>query len=217
MLDRVRGSAEPATSRWAHACLAVAACILLSACGGTGAPQAMPADLEKIRAAAAAPPQLQAGEKIRVTVFGENSLSGEYQDRSERVRLASAGWHGKGGGSDPERSGAGTRSQPSQRLLEGPESYHLDNRIPPVLHPGRSREAGRLPIFERFERHERYCDRWRHDVPGKPVDGADPACRRRRNACLRRIEIDPHSARRHHPGAAPIFLKSSRSGVQVFE
>ena len=52
----------------------------------------MPADLEKIRAAAAAPPQLQAGEKIRVTVSGENSLSGEYQiDPSGFVSLPLAG------------------------------------------------------------------------------------------------------------------------------
>ena len=72
--------------------LAVAACVLLSACGGAGAPPATPADLDKFRAAAAAPPQLQAGEKIRITVFGENSLSGEYQiDPSGFISLPLAG------------------------------------------------------------------------------------------------------------------------------
>jgi polysaccharide export outer membrane protein len=71
---------------------AVAACMLLSACGGAGAPPATPADLDKVRAAVAAPPQLQAGEKIRITVFGENSLSGEYQiDPSGFISLPLAG------------------------------------------------------------------------------------------------------------------------------
>ena len=105
-------------------------------------------------------------------------------DRSERVHFAAAGRHGQGSGSNPERSGAGTRSQPSQRLLEGPKSHRLDPRIPPVLHPGRGRKAGLLPVFERFERHERHRDRRRHDIPGKPVDRIDPAPRQRRDACL---------------------------------
>src|SRR3954469_10613349 len=52
MLDRARGSAEPVISRWAYSYFAVATCILLSACGGSGAPLATPADLEKVRAAA---------------------------------------------------------------------------------------------------------------------------------------------------------------------
>ena len=72
--------------------LIVAACVLLSACGGVSAPPATPADLERVRAAAAAPPRLQAGEKIRITIFGENSLSGEYQiDPSGFVSLPLAG------------------------------------------------------------------------------------------------------------------------------
>jgi protein involved in polysaccharide export with SLBB domain len=92
MTDRARGWAKPVLSRRSPLCLAVAACVLLSACGGIDAPSATPADLDRVRAVAAAPPQLQAGEKIRVMVFGENSLSGEYQiDPSGFVSLPLAG------------------------------------------------------------------------------------------------------------------------------
>jgi polysaccharide export outer membrane protein len=67
-------------------------CLLLPACGGGGAPSATPEDLDRLRTAVTAPPRLQAGEKIRVNVFGENSLSGEYQiDPSGFVSLPLAG------------------------------------------------------------------------------------------------------------------------------
>lgn len=92
MLDRARRSAKPVVSRRLPARFVVPVCLLLAACGGTSAPSATPQDLDKLRAAAAAPPQLQAGEKIRVMVFGENSLSGEYQiDPSGFVSLPLAG------------------------------------------------------------------------------------------------------------------------------
>lgn len=91
MLDRVRRLARPVFSGRSPACLAAAVCLLLAACGG-GAPSATPDDLDRLRTAAAAPPRLQPGEKIRVTVFGENSLSGEYQiDPSGFISLPLAG------------------------------------------------------------------------------------------------------------------------------
>jgi protein involved in polysaccharide export with SLBB domain len=91
MLDRVRRLAKPVFSGRSPVRLAVAICLLLSACGGDG-PSATPEDLDKLRAAIAAPPRLQSGEKIRVTVFGENSLSGEYQiDPSGFISLPLAG------------------------------------------------------------------------------------------------------------------------------
>jgi len=92
MLHRARKLPKPPVSRRLPARLALAVCLLLPACGGSNAPSATPEDLDRLRTAAAAPPQLQAGEKIRVTVFGENALSGEYQiDPSGFISLPLAG------------------------------------------------------------------------------------------------------------------------------
>jgi protein involved in polysaccharide export with SLBB domain len=66
--------------------------LFASACGGGSAPPATPAELQQLQQEAAAPPRLHAGEKIRVTVYGENSLSGEYQiDRSGFASMPLAG------------------------------------------------------------------------------------------------------------------------------
>ena len=74
------------------AILAICAGLPASGCGGTNAPPATAAQLQQLQQEAAAPPRLHAGEKIRVTVYGENSLSGEYQiDRSGFLALPLAG------------------------------------------------------------------------------------------------------------------------------
>jgi protein involved in polysaccharide export with SLBB domain len=47
---------------------------------------------QSLAAAAAAPPKLQPGDKIRITVFGEDKLSGDYQiDQSGQISLPLAG------------------------------------------------------------------------------------------------------------------------------
>ena len=67
-------------------------CLAAAACGGTNAPPATATELQRLRAKAAAPPRLHAGEKVRVTVYGENSLSGDYLiDPSGFVALPLAG------------------------------------------------------------------------------------------------------------------------------
>lgn len=66
-------------------------CLLSAACS-TSAPQVTETERKALEAEAAAPPQLQAGEKIHVTVYGEPTLSGDYQiDPSGFVSLPLAG------------------------------------------------------------------------------------------------------------------------------
>jgi protein involved in polysaccharide export with SLBB domain len=64
-----------------------------SGCGDSGnLGPVSEAEQQAVVAAATAPPRLQPGEKIRVTVYGETSLSGEYQiDPSGFVSLPLAG------------------------------------------------------------------------------------------------------------------------------
>jgi polysaccharide export outer membrane protein len=65
--------------------------VLLSACG-TNAPPVTEAERKALQAEAAAPPRLHPGEKIHITVYGEPSLTGDYQiDPSGLVSLPLAG------------------------------------------------------------------------------------------------------------------------------
>src|SRR5262245_5397606 len=68
-------------------------CLLLAGCGaGSNLGPASEAEQNAIIEAAKGSPRLQAGEKIRVTVYGEASLSGDYQiDPSGYLSLPLAG------------------------------------------------------------------------------------------------------------------------------
>ena len=69
----------------------VALNLLITGCG-TGAPPVTEAERKALQAEAAAPPRLEAGEKIRITVYGEPSLTGDYQiDPSGLLSLPLAG------------------------------------------------------------------------------------------------------------------------------
>ena len=69
------------------ALLAVA--LLVSGCA-TG--QLSESELQSLAAVATAPPKLQPGDKIRVTVFGEDRLSGDYElDATGQISLPLAG------------------------------------------------------------------------------------------------------------------------------
>lgn len=71
--------------------LMIGLCLLTTACG-TGAPPVSEAERKALEAQAAAPPTLQAGEKIHITVYGEPTLSGDFQiDPSGFVSLPLAG------------------------------------------------------------------------------------------------------------------------------
>jgi len=69
------------------ALLAVA--LLVSGCAGRSLSQG---EQQSLAEAATAAPKLQPGDKIRVTVFGEDKLSGEYEvDQSGQISLPLAG------------------------------------------------------------------------------------------------------------------------------
>jgi protein involved in polysaccharide export with SLBB domain len=70
-------------------CIALLLMALLSGCA-TG--QLSEAEQQSLAAAASAPAKLQPGDKIRVTVYGEDKLSGEYElDQSGQISLPLAG------------------------------------------------------------------------------------------------------------------------------
>ncbi len=73
-------------------CVLLALCLPAAGCAGLTTGSIGEADQKTMIEAAAASPRLQAGEKIRVTVYGEASLSGDYQiDPSGFVSLPLAG------------------------------------------------------------------------------------------------------------------------------
>ena len=91
--------------------------LAVSACSSLG--QVTEAEQQQILATAQAP-RLQSGEKIRVTVYNEPSLSGDFQiDPSGFVSLPLAGTL-EGGGPDPERARASIGSEVQQPVLEEP-------------------------------------------------------------------------------------------------
>ncbi len=71
-------------------CSAVLAmAFLISGCAGNSLSEA---EQKTLAAAATAPAKLQPGDKIRITVYGEDSLGGEYQlDQSGQISLPLAG------------------------------------------------------------------------------------------------------------------------------
>ena len=70
-------------------CAALAAVFLVSGCAGSTLSEA---EQQAAVAAASSPAKLQPGDKIRIVVFGEDNLNGEYQvDQSGQISLPLAG------------------------------------------------------------------------------------------------------------------------------
>jgi hypothetical protein len=76
--------------RWIAAAMVV---LTVAACGGVSAQRASDDEQKQlIQTATTTSPKLQAGDKIRVTVFGEDRLSGEFEiDQAGLVSLPLAG------------------------------------------------------------------------------------------------------------------------------
>ena len=114
-------------------------CVLISGCGSTDAEPATPAELDALKAAAAADPVLVAGDAINVIVYGESSLTGKYLiDPSGYVSLPLAGTV-KACGLTPEQLGHELEKQfgsvlacePTGVIARGPDRLVV-RAIPPL-------------------------------------------------------------------------------------
>ena len=94
---------------------------MVSGCGNSTVEPATPAELESLKAVAAAPPVLAAGETITVIVFGEASLTGKYPiDPSGYVSLPLAGTV-KAAGLTPEKFARILEKQFGSKYLTDPK------------------------------------------------------------------------------------------------
>lgn len=67
----------------------LAVILLITGCGGITVSDT---ERQSLAAAASAPPQLQPGDKIKIDVYGEDKLSGDYQlDQSGQISMPLAG------------------------------------------------------------------------------------------------------------------------------
>ena len=102
----------------------LAAALVLASCGVGGS--LGPASLEDQQAraqAATTTPHLQPGEKIRINVFGESSLSGDYEiDQSGFVSLPLAGTIKAAGFTQPQSSSRNWRRNSARSISATPKS-----------------------------------------------------------------------------------------------
>ena len=103
----------------AHALCAILCISVVSSCGGDAILQPTPADQQAIASIAEKPYRLQPGEKVRITVFGETGLSGEYQiDPTGFISLPLAG---------VVKAAGLTENELQQRLVELYSKEYLKN------------------------------------------------------------------------------------------
>ena len=95
--------------------------------------------------------RLGAGDRLRVIVFGEEDLSGEFEvDDTGAVSLPLVGQVQAEGETLRTFEERGSGAAPGG-LPEGPPRQHPGHQLPAVLHYRRGERAGRVPLRERYE------------------------------------------------------------------
>jgi len=121
------------------ALLAVA--LLVSACGGGALSDA---EQQSLAATAAAPAKLQPGDKVNIVVFGESSLSGDYQlNQSGQISLPLAGTIEAQGLTQSELEQALAKKFRSE-YLRNPKVILAHHKVANRLRPTSTMSAGQL-------------------------------------------------------------------------
>ena len=173
------------------ALLAVA--LLVSGCAGSSLSQA---EQQSLAEAATAPTKLQPGDKIRITVFGEDKLSGDYQlDQSGQISLPLAGTLKALGLTQTELEQALAKKFRSQ-YLKNPKVTVTITTLRPFYIVGEVEKPGEYPYKSGLNVLTALADRWWSHISSKPYYSSDPATWRDRYARLSHIGIGSSLARR---------------------
>ena len=154
------------------------------------------AEQQSLAAAATGPAKLQPGDKIKVYVYGEDKLSGEYQlDQSGQISLPLAGTIKAKGLTQTELEQALAKKFRSE-YLRNPKVTVTIATLAALLHDGRGGETWRICLQERSQRaHRTRYRRWPY-ISRKPLYSSDPAARRDQHARLSHIGIGSNLTRR---------------------
>ncbi len=130
--------------RYLAALASLVLCLGIAGCGPSASPLTL-TQRQALVATAAAPPKLQAGEKILVTVYGEPSLSGDYEiDPSGYVSFPLAGAI-KAAGLTEDQFANRLRERLSSGYLKNPKITVSITEYTPFYILGEVRKPGAYP------------------------------------------------------------------------
>ncbi len=146
------------------------------------------------------------GDKIRVTVFGHDDLSGEFEvDAAGNVALPLI-QSVPAQGLTPPALEKEIASQTRARLSAGSEGQRRGPDIPAVLHLRRGHEAGQLSLRQRHDHTQRYRSRRRLLLSSADQQRAIAAHEGRHSDGSRRAAGNERAARRRHRSPRTLLL-----------
>ena len=153
------------------------------------------AEQQSLAAAAVAAPKLQPGDKIRINVFGEDNLSGDYEiDQSGQISLPLAGTIAAVGLTQTELEQALAKKFRSE-YLKNPKVTVTIATLRPFYMMGEVDEARRISLQERAQCAHRNGNSWGAYLSSKPLYSSDSAPRRKQHARLSFVGFGPNLTR----------------------
>ena len=161
------------------------------------------------------PMRLQAGDKLKITVFGEDKLTGEYEvDPGGAVSLPLAGTVQAAGLTKAELEQLLARKFASEKYLRSPKVTVDISTFRPFYVLGEVEKPGEYPLQKRAEYRQRHRGRRRQHLSLESVARSHSA--RRRVGVPRISNVADHSdlPRRSYPGSRAILLASNARGAR---